>query len=257
MSGPGRFPLHDACRTGNAAAVQRLLEANPAAAMEADQNASLPLHWAAYSGHEAAVRLLLQAAPEAAMVATSDDAEWDEGDQLPLHCAAESGHDAVVRLLLQAVPEAATAMSSYGHTPFESALENSLSSVPCWALALPPTCWLIWLPLATPPSRSSTTSCWPPAACPSPLPTGHGYPPPAPAWSRCCRQRWLAPPTRLHRWCGACLGRSRSACAPPPCAWAGPACRALCPPLCWRRRWPELPGHCYNWRHRGTRVQTH
>ncbi len=59
------------------------------------------------------------------------------------------------------------------------------------------------------------------------LPTGHRFPLPASASAVHSPPRWPAPPPKLPSWCGACRRQTRHACAPPPCAWAAPGCRAL------------------------------
>lgn len=52
---------------GDTAAIQRLLAADPAAALAAARrNGYLALHWAVEHGHPAANQVLLEAAPEAA-----------------------------------------------------------------------------------------------------------------------------------------------------------------------------------------------
>lgn len=90
-----RTRLHDAARDGDAAAIRRMLEESPGAAMMADDLGWLPLHTACLLGHTAAVQLLLAAAPEAA--SATDRHGW-----LPLHRAANYGHAAAVELLLGA-----------------------------------------------------------------------------------------------------------------------------------------------------------
>ena len=110
-----------------------LLEAAPAAAMQATAVGHLPLHLASDDGHADVVQLLLQAAPAAAMVAAAADDGWgfaigaadpeyDPAHALPLHLAALRGHAPVVRLLLAAAPQAAEAADSKGHTPLQLAL---------------------------------------------------------------------------------------------------------------------------------------
>ena len=104
--------IHGACRDGDIDTVQLVLEAAPAAAIEADSNGCLSLHRAAEGGHAAIVRLLLAAAPSAATSATRRY-KWHHG-QLPLHLAASHGHEAVARMLLKAAPAAALQPDGYG-----------------------------------------------------------------------------------------------------------------------------------------------
>lgn len=81
-----------ACRSGDAAAVQRILAATPEAAMSADAKGQMPLHMAAAAGHGPVVFLLLASAPAAAMAA-------DGKGQLPLHLAARNGQRDPVQAL--------------------------------------------------------------------------------------------------------------------------------------------------------------
>ncbi len=118
----GFLPLHIAAEEGHEAAVVRLLlQAAPAAATSGGRARELPLHLAAMRGHVAMARLLLEAAPATAMAAGA-------GGFLPLHCAAGYGHEAVARLLLQAAPSAAAAGNVLGWLPLHFALMSDNTS---------------------------------------------------------------------------------------------------------------------------------
>ena len=138
----GWLPLHIAAQKGHDAVVRLLLAAAPAAAMAADAFSWLPLHWAAQNGHETVVRLLLEAVPQAAMAA-------DQAGRLPLHWAVLKGHAGVVRLLLEAAPQAASAATASGHLPLQFALsQGHTSTVRALLGAGPPTALLAALAAA-------------------------------------------------------------------------------------------------------------
>ena len=127
----GRLPLHWAASHGKDAVVRLLLEAAPAAAMAADAAGRLPLHRAAYAGQAAVVRLLLEAAPAAAMAADADG-------RLPLHLAAQAGHDAVVRVFVEAAPHVAVVKTADGAIPLQLACRAGHASTACALLGACP-----------------------------------------------------------------------------------------------------------------------
>jgi ankyrin repeat protein len=91
--------------------IQRLLAADPAAALTVDEDDELPVHCAAGMGRTDAVRALLAAAPATA-------AATDIRLYTPLHLAAMCGAADTVLLLLEAAPATALAQDVLeGHAP--------------------------------------------------------------------------------------------------------------------------------------------
>eukprot|EP00887_Chlorella_sp_A99_P001704 scaffold8.g1704.t1 len=115
-------PLHDAARTGDVAAMWRILAASPGDAMAINADGMVPLHLAARRGRAAALELLLAAAPQAASVA--DRSGW-----LPLHLAAFQGDTAAVGLLPSAAPQAASVADGCGCLPLHWAAQRGHEEV--------------------------------------------------------------------------------------------------------------------------------
>lgn len=117
-------PLHAACRHGDLAAVQALLNALPsdAAVLEAvsarDQEGSTALHTAAAAGDVSVVARLLRA--------SANVHETDAIGSTPLHAAAEAGRAAVVEVLVAAAADP-NASNSVGNTPLHRAARRGLA----------------------------------------------------------------------------------------------------------------------------------
>ena len=110
-----KLALHLAAEQGRAEVVKALLTAAPATAAATDRDLWTPLHWAAFGGHQDAVSLLLAAEPGAAMMGNC-------GSSTPLHLAACYGHERVVQALVAAAPGAAAMRSNSGKTPLQTAV---------------------------------------------------------------------------------------------------------------------------------------
>ena len=99
----GIFPLLMAAEQGHAAIVERLLNADPPANVNAahETNGAFPLLMAAQNGHVQLVEMLLNADPPANVNAVDET-----NGTFPLLLAAQEGHVQVVEMLLKANPPA-------------------------------------------------------------------------------------------------------------------------------------------------------
>ena len=162
----GKLPVHQAAEQRRADVVRALLTVAPAAAAVAGSDLWTPLHWAAACGDFEAVCLLLEAAPATALA-------LDVQGRSPLRLAAcfacrnrpeeIAACIAAVAALLAAAPSTATLCGSDGPTPLQRTLRHcqSVEASRCLLLAQLPTCWQLWL-LASP-QHATRRRC-----CPSP-----------------------------------------------------------------------------------------
>lgn len=123
----GRLLLHEAAEEAEPAAVQLLLQADPASALCPMDGGKLPIHLAAGGcvrvGEQemaATLRLLLAAAPETAAAVCSSDYGWS-----PLHLASIKGFEAAVRVLLEAAPAMAAVGDEDGSLPAHLTIDNA------------------------------------------------------------------------------------------------------------------------------------
>ncbi len=84
-----------ASKKGDLAAVQALLESEPALVNVADGEGSTPLHYAVWKGHEELVQFLVDRG--ANVNAHNSNAHWGT---TPLHAAAHSNRASLIRLLV-------------------------------------------------------------------------------------------------------------------------------------------------------------
>ena len=144
--GWGKLPLHQAVESRRADVVRVLLAVAPAAAAIADDDLWTPLHWAAACGDFEAVYLLLEVAPATALA-------LDVQGRPPLHWAAcfacsnkpeeLAACTAAVQALLAAAPSTATLRGSDGQTPLQRTLRHCQSVEASRCLLLGPTADLL------------------------------------------------------------------------------------------------------------------
>ncbi|CAK9001824.1 Ankyrin repeat domain-containing protein 1, partial [Durusdinium trenchii] len=115
-----RRPLHYAAEQGDVEVVQRLLAAKAAVEAEDGLFRQRPLHWAAYGGHRHVIERLLAAKADV-------EAQTESGNR-PLHLAAREGHPRVVKRLLAANAEV-EAENHAGETPFDRAKQREERTV--------------------------------------------------------------------------------------------------------------------------------
>jgi ankyrin repeat protein len=148
-------PLHAALAEWSPVqAIERLLAADPAAALAPGNGSQLPIHLAAYQGRTDVVRALRASAPATATARCAEDCQWtplnyavyrgqigttmllleaapatalmqDVCGCTPLHWVAGKGDAAMVQALVEAVPSSATLRGNGGFTPLQRALRWS------------------------------------------------------------------------------------------------------------------------------------
>lgn len=108
--------LHNAARSGDAAAAEELCESNPLALNSRDRLSRTPLHLAAWAGHIEVVKCLCKHKADVGAAAMDDTAA--------IHFASQKGHVEVVRELL-ASGASVKAKNRKGLTALHFAAQNS------------------------------------------------------------------------------------------------------------------------------------
>ncbi|HLJ53837.1 MAG TPA: ankyrin repeat domain-containing protein [Chthonomonadaceae bacterium] len=112
-----------AAKSGDAAAVRALLEADATLVGARDSDGSTPLHYAAWRGHPEVAAVLLDFGAD--IQAKNDNGHW--GDS-PLHAAAHGNQRAVAELLLDRGADMA-ALNPAGRTPLEETAVHKATAV--------------------------------------------------------------------------------------------------------------------------------
>ncbi|CAN1199850.1 Poly [ADP-ribose] polymerase tankyrase-1 [Linum perenne] len=116
MSGGGKGDLHAAARSGDLAAVQKILASEPLAVNSRDKHSRTPLHLAAWAGHAQVVTYLCNHKADAGAAAMDDMGA--------IHFAAQKGHLEAVRSLVQA-GASVKSFTRKGLTPLHYAVQGS------------------------------------------------------------------------------------------------------------------------------------
>ena len=208
----GRVPIHAAARWARTDVVRALLAAAPTTARAAGgRQFWTPLNFAVMWQHTETALVLLQAAPAAALM-------LDISGRTPLHLAAARGNAPLVQALLAAAPGAASLQDNEGRTPLQWALVRGRIEV-ARPLLLGPVPELLEA-LAGADAR----------ACPlyadlvasrSLAEEWRRVPSPCAPLAAACPQCWSAQVQRRGCWCSTRHRPSSGACALLRCAWCG------------------------------------